>query len=449
MFVKNLEYSLLILISLLLLVWTLPGVSAVRNILFGLILLICIFLLYKSNSNRSISYNKLKPIFLTYVIFLVWVIAGAVFFAIDMKSSLWEIRGQLGFTTILIFIAYILGSKGSSYLTPKYLLTVVFSVLFLFILYHDLSAFRYYIEHAEIPFRTYGLSAGLDELNYLLLFLLPIFFVELLFRIFKYKRVLPVDNFMFSVMFLMTIASLVIQLKRNGVLSVCLLLIFMILIYFLVKKKESPSQFKKIMVYAITLFTLVVGIIFISIQSDKRWNSFSETLSIVLNTDTSDVVASGNSRVRAKLSNGKMVEYSNYQRLVFVKEGLLLIKENPLGVGYSRRAFTTGVEAKYSISRGGTHAHSGIIDLGVGTGIVGLVLWTTLIGLIIIIGLKEFFQNKSYFGLLAAALAMSFYFRMFIDSINKDHMLQQFAFLVTLYLVLIFKENENRIIEKN
>lgn len=448
MLVKNLEYSLLMFISLLLFVWPLPGVSAVRNILLVLILLVCIFLFYKSSSVKPTGFKKIKPIFITYLLFLAWVIIGALFFSLDRSESLWEIRGQLGFTTLTIFISYIIGSKGSAYLTPKILITTIFSVLFLFILYHDLTALKYYILKEQIPFRSYGLTVGLDELNYLVPFLLSIFLVEFLFRLLKYEKLLPFDNFILFIMFLFTIGSLIIQAKRNGILSICVLLLSVSILYFLIHKKELRKYYKKIIVVFILLLSLITTILYLNIQSDKRWSSLVETVIIVFTTDNLKGVL-GNKEQRPKLSNGQSVNASNYVRLSYIKEGLILIKENPLGVGYSRRAFVNGIKQKYHTSNGLTHAHSGFIDLGVGTGIIGVVLWTFLIILIVTIGLKEFFSQNSYFGLLVAVLATSFYFRMFVDSINKDHMLQQFVFLTTLYLTLMLKEKGSKQVEKN
>lgn len=443
MLTKKLEYTSLIFISLLLFVWPLPNVAGVRNILLGLILLVCIFLFYKSNNEKINNMSQIKPIIITYALFLLWVVAGTLLFAIDSKESLSEIRGQLGFTTISIFIAYIIGSKGSVYLTPKVLVTTVFSILFLFVFYHDLTALKYYILKEQIPYRTYGLTVGLDELNYLIPFILSIFLVEFLFRLLKYKRMLPFDNFILSLMFLFTIASLIIQAKRNGIISISILLLSVAILYFLIHKKDFYRYYKRIIVVFIVFLTLIVTILYVNFQSDKRWSSLLETAQIVLTTDKLTGIF-GNTEERPLLSNGRTVGSSNYYRLAYIKEGLILIKENPLGIGYDRRAFANGIKEKYSIN-GGTHAHCGFIDLGVGTGVIGLIIWTALIVSIVLTGFREFMNKQSYFGLLAAVLATSFYFRMFVDSINRDHMLQQFVFLISLYLVLMLQEKSGKI----
>ena len=120
------------------------------------------------------------------------------------------------------------------------------------------------------------------------------------------------------------------------------------------------------------------------------------------------------------------------------KEGFILITENPFGIGYGRNAFGHGLKAKYG--EGGGHSHSGIIDLGIGTGFIGMGLWVVFLASLMYYGFRSFKKDESYFGMILLFIVSGFFFRMIVDSVIRDHMLEQFMFLVGLLLALSIKE---------
>jgi O-antigen ligase len=270
---------------------------------------------------------------------------------------------------------------------------------------------------------------GLDELNFMMPYILTFFLVEFVFRILKLKPILPFSNNLLGLLFLVTLFSLIVQAKRNGIVSIVFMAVSIIVIVAYLNKKLD----KKIIVLSILSFSLIGILGYISYKNDSRWRSLINTVKIVFIK---------NDMRRLYSDHVKGVDASNYERLFYIKEGLKLVLDNPLGYGYGRGVFGKALSKKYNVHVH-THAHSGVIDLMVGTGIVGFLLWSIIIFTIIYLGIKNFIIYKNYYALFVAVISTSFYFRMFLDSINKDHMLQQFVFLVSLSLFAMQKEINN------
>lgn len=162
-----------------------------------------------------------------------------------------------------------------------------------------------------------------------------------------------------------------------------------------------------------------------------------ETVPIALDTTNNKAWLDSKKYEYPKLSNGETVSSSNYERPAWVKEGLILISENPLGVGYGRNAFGHGSR---QIRRSGGHSHSGIIDLGIGTGIPGMALWVLFLGALVYYGFSSFKNTVVILARRLFFIASGFCFRMIVDSVIRDHMLEQFMFLAGFLLTMSARE---------
>ena len=130
-------------------------------------------------------------------------------------------------------------------------------------------------------------------------------------------------------------------------------------------------------------------------------------------------------------------------RVAFIHAGLRMIREFPLGVGYGRNAFSHALHASGVKAQVG-HAHSGWIDLGIGGGIPAVVLWLLFMGSLIVTGGARYFRDQNPHGLWLLFLATGFVGRMVIDSVNRDHMLQMFLFLVGYLLIMSMRDDQLR-----
>ncbi|QWD70695.1 O-antigen ligase family protein [Polynucleobacter sp. UB-Siik-W21] len=86
---------------------------------------------------------------------------------------------------------------------------------------------------------------------------------------------------------------------------------------------------------------------------------------------------------------GNNVNGSTYERVTWFQEGIKILIDNPLGLGYTGQAFAGYMSERYPGSRA-TKTHSGWLDFGLGVGFPGLfAIWLAL-GVI-------FFQSRHSF----------------------------------------------------
>jgi O-antigen ligase len=107
-----------------------------------------------------------------------------------------------------------------------------------------------------------------------------------------------------------------------------------------------------------------------------------------------------------------------------------------MGYGYDRRAFSQALFSQGKPNQIG-HSHSGFIDMGVGLGVPGVLLWVSFCLSLIVIGLKVFVLRREVAGLVLMLVTCGFLGRMVLESVSKDHMLHIFLFTVAALLAHI------------
>jgi len=419
---SNLLYFL---IGILVLVWPMPHTIAIRNIDIVLIFVVSLLNFLKYKQKYFIFSKREKIILESLGLFMIWSIIISIFS---------EFRNYC-FNELKAFINLILlGSSAyfiiNSNIDYKKVFLIIFSVMMIFPMYHTLYSLHFYLLNHHLPFRSYGLTVGLDEINFMMPYILTFFSVEIIFRFLNKKSLIPISNSLFSLLLMIVLFSLLVQAKRNGIVSITFMIISIIFFIKLVSHQLS----KRIIIFSIIGVIIGGSLMFFNIKEDKRWNKLFLAYNVVF-------IKNDMSFTKGEIPYGW--EGSNYIRFIYFREGFRLIKDNPLGYGYGRNIFGYLLSKKYNIHTA-THAHSGIIDLGVEVGIIGLLLWSIFIFSLIYLGFKQFIGYQSYFGLFIVYLSTSFYFRMFLDSVNKDHMLQQFVFFIFLGFFAIYKEQNEK-----
>jgi len=77
-------------------------------------------------------------------------------------------------------------------------------------------------------------------------------------------------------------------------------------------------------------------------------------------------------------------------------------------------------------------SHSGWLDLAIGAGIPGVLLWCMFLASVAHIGLRRYRSDGSVYGLALLLVTVGFSIRMLVDSVNYDHVFQQFMFVTGL-----------------
>ena len=270
-----------------------------------------------------------------------------------------------------------------------------------------------------------------DKATYLSNLLFAFLCAETYFRVTHRVRFLPGGTLVLLFCFMATIFSLYIEAYRFGIITMLFILSVTFCLYLL----ETRGFNKKTVVLGFLFLAFVSSVVFCNLKSDPRWETLLETIPLALDTEGNRAWLDPRHHPYPKLQDGRQVKISNYERMAWFKEGLLLVRDNPLGVGFGRSAFEVGLEKKYGKSRG--HSHSGFIDMAIGTGVPGITLWLALLGSLIYLSFKVLRRDRSFAALLLILVVSKFGCRMMVDSIIRDHMLQQFMFVVGVLSVMM------------
>lgn len=212
---------------------------------------------------------------------------------------------------------------------------------------------------------------------------------------------------------------------RNGLIGMVYLAGSM-LVVFLYWERERLG-WRKSLLLVVAIGSAVVLLASYAYHRDSRNQVFIESASMGWHYQTS------NGWLRTvdypMMRNGTVVDASAYERVAWISRGLDLIAEQPLGFGFSRNTFSMSLTHLGQQNKIG-HSHSGMIDLGVGTGIAGILFWLLFCLSTMLTGLRHFVQRKSATGLVLALVVGGFVGRMLIESIQRDHLLHLFMFMV-------------------
>lgn len=431
-----------VLMGFLFFIWPVPGTISVRDISIFLVFFIFLYSYFRPLQLKT---KELAPPFVILAVLTIWIISEALFISQETAWSLREITGQW-LIPLLVFVTAALAAVSvdeRTFFNGRNIMTLLFFILLAHIVYVDLYAIYMFATTSVLPTFVAGLTGGKDKSSYLSHFLLTMLCVEIYFRTRQKKGYLPINNGMLCLALLLTLFSNYLAGVRNGTVEAVLLLFVFILLYFF-KSDRSPK--KLAVISSVIALLLVFGFASsISPKSEQRhrWKTLLETVPLALDTEHNKAWLNPNKYPYPKMKNGETVAGSNYERIAWIKEGIVLIAENPLGVGFGRNAFGHAIERKYAAEGAiAGHSHSGLVDFGVGTGVPGLLLWVLFIGCLMLRSVGKFREQESYYGLLLFFIAADFTMRSFVDSIIRDHMLQMFMFLAGLLYVLMLSEKE-------
>lgn len=231
---------------------------------------------------------------------------------------------------------------------------------------------------------------------------------------------------------LVSVLILFVSLKagaRNGMIGLVYLMLSMLFV-FMVFEGFRVAWYKALsIVLLVVMIAASIGIY--TIHQDPRSHAFVE--SAHAGWDYQSTKAWLRTEPYPKMSTGEIVDASAYERIAWIHSGLDLIVAKPMGYGFSRNAFSLALTETGHSNRVG-HSHSGFIDLGLGLGVPGILLWLVFCFLLLQVGLRAFTRRHDVLGLVLMLVTGGFVGRMILESINKDHMLHIFLFTVAALL---------------
>ena len=118
-----------------------------------------------------------------------------------------------------------------------------------------------------------------------------------------------------------------------------------------------------------------------------------------------------------------------------MKGACKMIAAYPLGTGYDRNAFRRALMKHYGAANTAAgHAHAGLLDFTLATGIPGGALLIAAFLAAIGFGWRQWRRSGDPAGLALSLFVASYLLRAAIDGIVRDHMLEQAMFLTGLLL---------------
>ena len=454
----------LTLVFLLQVIWHMPGTIALRNVLLGCFALTTVGLAFIGSSNARSLFSLPKGPVWALLVLTLWIAIVNTFWA-DYPAQSWaEFRSQWMLPVFSFFFALWFGTlalqQGPA--NSVRLLKIVFWAYFLQVLLHDLMAAGFYLEMGGLPFRNapvLDLPETISHLGSLTSFaeafsgqnpgffsyvnaiLSAILVAEIVQRFLIRQRKLPYSSLLLSgAVIAVLFCSYTLQM-RNGNVGLLILLFFAaIMIAYRKLGMVHPVRVASILV----VFFLALGATgYAFIKSDARWQGVTETAPYAWDTKAHKAWLVG--ELYPILPSGKMVEISTYERTAWLKEGLILVSERPLGSGYDRNAWGGRLVDKYQIdgkARGG-HSHNGILDFAVAIGVPGALLWLSFLASLAWIGFRTFKQGAIMEGLMLLFLVTGYFGRSMVDSVIRDHFLQVFMFLSGYFLALCQSATES------
>ena len=434
---KKLEIVGLILMGLLFFVWPVPHTVSVRDLLLLLNLVLFGYLAWRQGLPREAVRELSVPVVILTV-FMAWMYIVAVFVSTETAWSLGEIQSQWWRALVALLIggcaAYaaknISGFRRKVWLAP-------FAVLMLHLLYVDFLAVQEWLASGPVE-RVEGLTGGPDMSSYLTNILFGFLLAELFHRAMHKKRALPVYRAVLATAWVLAIISVFAERTRNQMITLVIMMLVLGTIYLSTQRHRLK---KPVFLAGVGLMLLVVlggmGLVVTARESSGLSNLIG-TVPIAWDTEHNKAWQDEGRDGWPKLPNGETVDISAYLRIAWFKEGLSLVRGHPLGIGYGRDAYGHGMELKYG--KGNGYSHSGLLDIMIGIGIPGSALWIAFIVSLMYLSYTRMRASSNYAAVLLFLLLLDYGTRTLLDSVQRDHMLQQFMFLVGLAAVMMVSE---------
>jgi hypothetical protein len=419
-------------------VWPVTHTTGIRNALLVLCLLQFGVLIFGKDGPRLLS-GLAIPVRI-YLALMVWLLVVALFISDHTVWSLVEIHEDWLKVTLALVLGLLVGAASSdSRPIPRYLVAgIIIAALGLHVIYIDITGILQWARTGQIPARLAGFSEHVGYSNHVVLMFLTLLFAEAYSRLNRRRGVLAVPHWVFATLLGAGIVAFVFASTRNAIVELSCVLGVLIVLYW----REHPSRATSRRALGVAML-VGAGVLLAAVwgfSEDPRTSELFRDIPIALDTTTHKAWLDQRKYPLPKHADGTEVSHSNYMRIAWAKEGIILASENPLGVGYGREAFGRALLSKGGGDMNGS-SHSGWLDLAIGAGIPGVLLWCMFLASVAHIGLRRYRFDGSVYGLVLLLVTAGFSVRMVVDTPNYDHVFQQFMFLVGLLAIWSLRDS--------
>ncbi|MGE5240816.1 MAG: O-antigen ligase family protein [Bacteroidota bacterium] len=429
---RVLPWVISVLTILLVFIWPIPHTITLRDVLILLSGGVLGYLVATGRVVAQLPRGLRIPLYLCLALIL-WMVIVAVFLSSETAWSLGELAGQWGMGLLTLALGAVTGMwLQESKRRQATLLTMIFAALIAHVIYLDLYGLWAFVNTGEMPRRIGGLEDSLDKASLGAWLAGSFLMAEIVARLTTQHRVLRVHNIVLAALVIAVLFGSYLAASRNGMIVLLLLMILSGAMYVMAVHPVSRNRILILLAGTVIVAPLLVTVL---VRVDDRWQTFMQTMPIALDTKHNRNWLELDKPLPT-LPDGRPVEDSNYKRIAWLKEGIILVMERPLGRGFGRQIFGHALKEKYAVVKPETHPHNGLLGLAIGAGIPGVVLWIAFCIFLIRLGYQGFGQTRSYAPLALLLLTTGFAVATVLDSMMQDHMLQEFMFLAGLLAVL-------------
>lgn len=434
---KTMQNIAVLLAVPLLVIWSVPNSVALRNVLLGLLLITVLAVPAARQAMRCGLFGSSEG--RVYLLLCAWLLLQALLWAWLPAETWKELKGQwFKGTAILLtgmgFAALLAQGQGNA----RRAVMVVYCALGVAVLAQLLDYLWAWAALGRAPMHSDGIFRGKVQVSYLANLFFGMTMAELFARTCRARSTLALKLPLLLSGALVAVLVVVLSGARNGMLGLVLLFGSTALLAWWFQPHQIASRGR-------WRWPLLAGLCIVALTGagwkfDPRWQLFDDTLPYAVQTDTYRAWLNVERYPLPRLANGQPVDVSAYERVAFITAGLKMASHLPLGIGYTRKAFSHAVEAKYGVRT--KHAHSGMIEYLLALGWPGFAAWLAFLGLALKRAIRQFLFRHSSLGLMTAFLITGFAGRMVIENITRDHMLEMFMFLLGLLLTALYYEQQ-------
>ena len=366
--------------------------------------------------------------------FISWMVTIAVFNSSETAWSLGEINGQWSMALLVCYLGVLVGadvrqsSGGRLVLTFITLLPLVAHVVVV-------DAQGVLAMFAGRYDGITGLTERSDIANYLTNIALALLMAETYIRLTRRPPMFSIGNALLGALLFAAASSLIFEQIRNGIVMAAVLVVVLAMVLLSDLRRTGVRVWIRGVVVGGALLAmggLIAGSV--EVKTGSGWERIIATVPAAWDTVRNREWLNSD-LPPPKLPDSEMADPSAYLRLAWFKEGVKLVVQHPFGVGYGRNIFGHQISKKYNVHFS-YHSHSSALDLAIGTGIPGVALWFGFLGVLVTGAWRRFWYGRNAYSLALILLVVDYGTRSLIDSNVRDHMLQQFLFLVGVFSYL-------------
>jgi O-antigen ligase len=434
------------LLFALVLVWQIPNVMALRKLM---ILALCVLYLPKglgliASRCRNVAVDTwTRRMVILYVALISWMLVVAIFISDQPLGSLRDIRGEWLTATLCLIVGLGAGRVLTNARTGRghFGVSAAFWGLVAHAILQLCVALWILMQQGELPEHFAGISDHRANVTYTNAIALAILIAEAIAVMFGRARFLGLSWSSMLAVYTLLLLSTFASGSRNGVIVV-LVLTFVggASVLFIGQKLRHGRHFGPMVVGSLLL---LIAVAWLGVAADPRWQRIAATIPVAWDVDSTNFWVNPYVPGAPPAADGGEIDISVYHRIALARVAWRYLKEHPLGTDATRDSFRTLLIQKYP-NAVMAHSHNGYLDFGIATGFPGLLLWVSFVVAMAWYGFRRYRQTGSPYAAALVLLVVGYLLRGGLDSIFREHMLEQFLLFAGLLMGAPDVQSEER-----